>query len=367
MRKIVKQCLCIAAYMTTSISIVYFNRQLFTVIYPFPVFISWVQQIIGVALYYLMALMGRLTNIPLFKRFHLIKVDFWVLYKCFPQVVTFTLMVGLANLCLEYVQVSTYQVARSLSLIFSIILTRYLLGTFPSRMAMIGVCLICSGFVLNSLDPETLSFFGLVLGASSSFFQSFNGVLVSKNMSLFENDGQKLLLYNLVGASVTMFPLIFIFGESDAFTFLPLNPADEMFIVRWCALLGSGAFCILINLSTFMVIDATSPVSMTVIGFSKSIVQSIGGIFFFGDIVTPESLMALFMSFFGTGMYTFAQVFKQKLPNENPTDFNIDSRTIEGGLEINEASKSYSPRYVPEVRLDDNQLFDNSTPETVKR
>ncbi|KAH0477086.1 MAG: uncharacterized protein KVP18_000163 [Porospora cf. gigantea A] len=185
-----------------------------------------------------------------------------------------------------------------------------------------------SGFVLNSLDPSTLSAGGLVLGGLSSFFQSIYNVMVKRVLVHLNHDTNLLLLYNLIWGTVLFLPLVFFAGEGHAFLDLPWDPLTPEFSERWFALIGSSFLSILINLSSFLCIQYTSPLTFNILGFTKSILQSLGGILFLGDVVTMESAASLLLSLTGTGVYSYA---KYKEVGHTPVSIVKDETDVETG------------------------------------
>eukprot|EP01069_Polyplicarium_translucidae_P000274 Polyplicarium_translucidae@DN1156_c0_g1_i1.p1 len=79
----------------------------------------------------------------------------------FPLAASYIAMVCFNNLCLKYVLISTYQVARSSTILFNIVLTYYVLKTAVTKMEVLACAVVCSGVVVGSLDPSTLSMLGV--------------------------------------------------------------------------------------------------------------------------------------------------------------------------------------------------------------
>ena len=61
------------------------------------------------------------------------------------------------------------------------------------------------------------------------------------------------------------------------------------------------AFCV--NLSLFLVIGRTSPLSYQVLGHFKLVVVLLGGIFIFGGDTNSKRLMGMFITFVGVVIY----------------------------------------------------------------
>lgn len=156
----------LAFYFFVSISIVFLNRNLFNQTFKYPVFISWFQQICGFAVFNFILLFKK--SLPASMNF---KFDTAAVVKILPLNIAFVGMIGFSNLCLKNVQVSTYQVARSLTLLFNLILSTYWLKMKISIASWACCGIVIFGFIVCSLDSATLSLLGVITGVTSSLFQ----------------------------------------------------------------------------------------------------------------------------------------------------------------------------------------------------
>lgn len=225
-------------YATVSLSIVYFNWWLFTSAFQYPVFVSWIQQVFGLLLFILLAFFGRFFTV--FRHFPYRKPEWEVARRVLPLSLSFTASVGLSNLCLKFVQVSTYQVARSLTLIFTIVLSYYILGERQKKASIMASVVMVTGFAVGSLDTATLSFTGVLAGASSSAFQAFYNVTVKRILPLLDDDPNLLLYYNLWWSSFFFIPMIPVSGELGVFSMLKWSVYEPEFFAQWGSLFFSG-------------------------------------------------------------------------------------------------------------------------------
>ena len=67
-----------------------------------------------------------------------------------PLSVVFVGMVAFNNLCLQYVEVSFYNVARSLTIVFNVLFTYTLLSEKTSFMTMATLAVVILGFVVRT-------------------------------------------------------------------------------------------------------------------------------------------------------------------------------------------------------------------------
>eukprot|EP01069_Polyplicarium_translucidae_P004629 Polyplicarium_translucidae@DN2623_c0_g1_i1.p1 len=196
----------IVVYCTVSLAIVYFNWWLFTGRFRFPVFVSWVQQVVGFLLLGLFGQIGK--RVKFFKMFPSEGMDLKTAWKVLPLAANFVGMVGLANLCLKFVQVSTYQVARSLTIFFTMGLSYLLLGETQSLKTKLACAVLVLGFATGSLDTKTLSIGGIASGAASSVFQALYNVMIKRSLPLVNGDTNVLLVYNVGLSSLLFIPVV---------------------------------------------------------------------------------------------------------------------------------------------------------------
>eukprot|EP01055_Gregarina_sp_Pseudo9_P000292 Gregarina_sp_Pseudo_9__291@NODE_1188_length_1800_cov_62_628620_g1114_i0_p1_GENE_NODE_1188_length_1800_cov_62_628620_g1114_i0NODE_1188_length_1800_cov_62_628620_g1114_i0_p1_ORF_typecomplete_len458_score103_34TPT/PF03151_16/5_7e59UAA/PF08449_11/19UAA/PF08449_11/1e18EamA/PF00892_20/0_00044EamA/PF00892_20/3_8e10PUNUT/PF16913_5/3_4e10SLC35F/PF06027_12/1_9e03SLC35F/PF06027_12/5_5e10Nuc_sug_transp/PF04142_15/90Nuc_sug_transp/PF04142_15/1_3e05Nuc_sug_transp/PF04142_15/0_013CRTlike/PF08627_10/0_00099CRTl len=296
----------ILAYSCTSLAVVYYNWWLFTSGFKFPVFVSWIQQVVGLIIFFVgsKAALFFSSLRPIFPHADFNMATCW---KVVPLSVSFVLTIGLANICLQKTLISTYQVARSLTLLFVIVLSYLLLKEKQNAPVLIACGLMVIGFVIGSLDPETLSLGGLIAGGFSSFFQSLYNVLIKKTMPVVHGDAQLLLYYNVLMSSVLFIPMALLSEDLNSWRTAFGQVPDTNMLVVWGGMALSGLLGTTLNMTQYLVVKVTSPLTFNIVGFSKSLVQSLGGIVFFGDKVSIESASGLILCMLGSGLYAKAK------------------------------------------------------------
>ena len=120
-------------------------------------------------------------------------------------------MITFNNICLQYVAVSFYNVARSLSIVFNVIFTYLLLGRSTSYLTAITLLIVIIGFIVGVDGEIDFSLIGTVSGVISSLFVSLNSIYTSKILPKVDNNKSLLLFYNNLNAFFLFIPLIFVF------------------------------------------------------------------------------------------------------------------------------------------------------------
>eukprot|EP00386_Alphamonas_edax_P011643 GDKI01036727.1.p1 GENE.GDKI01036727.1~~GDKI01036727.1.p1 ORF type:complete len:415 (+),score=73.90 GDKI01036727.1:174-1418(+) len=294
--------LSVGFYFVISIGIVFFNYMLLTSTFKHPVFVSWAQQVVGLMIIISCGELGK--YIPTLRRFFpQYAFDPLVAWHVLPVAVSFVVMIAFSNTCLKYVQVSTYQVARSTTIMFNILLSYLILAQHTSLKCIFACAVVVLGFVVGSLDPSALTFLGVAAGLLSSVAQAVNNVLVKRSLPYVDGNQNVLLSYNLTMAIVLFLPCIWVAGEWEAFYSLPWNLRDPRAVQVWGALFLSGILAILVNIATFLVIKFTNPVTFNMVGLVKSCVQTVGGVMVFGEVLSLQSLIGILLSVVGSYGY----------------------------------------------------------------
>eukprot|EP01069_Polyplicarium_translucidae_P004630 Polyplicarium_translucidae@DN2623_c0_g1_i2.p1 len=132
--------------------------------------------------------------------------------------------------------------------------------------------------------------------SASSVFQALYNVMIKRSLPLVNGDTNVLLVYNVGLSSLLFIPVVFIAGEANVFQNLPWTPDSDDFYTVWASLLFSGLLATMMNLASYVCVKATSPLTFNIVGITKSIVQTVGGIVFLGDLVTAVSLLGISLS-----------------------------------------------------------------------
>merc|ERR1711916_31019 len=205
----------VALYWMVSISLVFVNKVVMTsdgVSIPAPLFVTWFQCVFTAALCYLM---GHLSNGNILPKgqFPTQVLDPAVAAKVMPLFLIFVGMITFNNMCLMYVEVSFYNVARSLTICFNVVLTYMILGSKTSTKTMGALCVVILGFYIGTEGEVNFSLIGTIFGVISSVFVSLNSIFTKKVLPHVNDDKWVLAFYNNVNASLIFLPCMWLAGE----------------------------------------------------------------------------------------------------------------------------------------------------------
>jgi len=301
----------IALYWVVSISMVYLNKVLLSnedASIPAPLFVTWYQCIITAAICYVFGVVGERSRKSgggsFFDSYPMVKYNFTSGLGVLPLSVVFVGMITFNNICLKYVEVSFYNVARSLSIVFNVIFTYIVLGKPTSLMTCSTLIVVMFGFYLGIEGEINFSLLGTLAGVTSSVFVSLNSIFTAKVLPKVNDDKSLLLYYNNINAGILFLPLIIVF-ESEVI----MANSDKLFsLFFWLVMTITGFMGFAIGLVTVMQVKATSPLTHNISGTAKAAAQSLLAFYIWGNEYTVNGLLGIFLVLFGSGLYTYVQM-----------------------------------------------------------
>merc|ERR1711955_102701 len=147
------------------------------------------------------------------------QLDVNIMKQVLPLSAVFVGMITFNNLCLKDVGVSFYYIGRSLTTVFNVLLTYFILGQKTSLSAIMCCGIIVAGFYLG-VDQEdqagSFSLSGTIYGVLASLFVSLFSIYTKKVMPAVDGNIWSLTFYNNVNACFLFLPLMAISGEFSA-------------------------------------------------------------------------------------------------------------------------------------------------------
>lgn len=225
-------------------------------------------------------------------------------------------MVIFNNLCLKYVEVSFYNVARSLTIVFNVIFSYFLLRSTVSMNTLLCLFVVFIGFFVGSDGEINFSLIGTVSGVISSLFVSLNSIFTKKVLPIVNDNQWVLTFVNNANASIMFIPLIMSL-ERD----IILSNLDKFFSPWfWMGMSVSGMLGFAIGIVTVMQIKATSPLTHNISGTAKAAVQSVLAFYLWGNPATVKSVMGIALVLLGSSFYTYVAMKEneRKKPVSDP-------------------------------------------------
>lgn len=224
-----------------------------------------------------------------------------------PLAAAYVGYIVLCNLNLNINPVGFYQISKIAVAPAVLAIEAVVYGKRASSKVAAAVAVVCLGVGLATVtDPQISSnLMGLLVGFGSvlatALYQIWAGVK-QKELGL----GSMQLLHQYIPlAAMLLGVLVPIFepmGWTDAH-------ADTILGYHYgatsiAAILVSAVLGLLVNLSTFLVIGATSSLTYNVVGHVKTVIILAGGVVFFGDTMSQNKLGGIMVAMGGIIWYT---------------------------------------------------------------
>jgi len=198
-------------------------------------------------------------------------------------------MIIFNNLCLKYVEVSFYQVARSLTIIFNVIFSSILLQQKSNWNVIVCCIIITIGYIMGCDGEVRFSVVGVVFGVLSSIFVALNAIYVKKVLPFVDDNSEKLMIYNNINAMIILPFCIYLFTDEPIY--VKYNMEVFSSLTFWTITVVAGIMGYLINFATYLQIRFTSPLSHNISGTAKAAAQTIIALIVYQNPITLKGMV----------------------------------------------------------------------------
>eukprot|EP00091_Calanus_sinicus_P017765 TRINITY_DN3851_c0_g1_i1.p1 TRINITY_DN3851_c0_g1~~TRINITY_DN3851_c0_g1_i1.p1 ORF type:complete len:329 (-),score=98.65 TRINITY_DN3851_c0_g1_i1:24-1010(-) len=305
----------VACYWFVSITLVFVNKALLSGSEKLeaPLFVTCYQCVVTVVACYAIRAAARMYPDRLsFPSLHL---DINIIKQVLPLSIIFVGMITFNNLCLKNVGISFYYIGRSLTTVFNVLMTYFILGQKTSLSAIACCAAIVGGFYLG-VDQEdasgSFSLAGTIYGVLASLFVSLFSIYTKKILPVVDGNIWALTFYNNVNACVLFLPLMVVFGEIPIVTSFPYLASINF----WFMMTIGGIFGFGIGYVTGLQIKVTSPLTHNISGTAKAAAQTVLATQWFME--TKSSLWWLSNMVVLGGSLAYARVRQLEMKNTAP-------------------------------------------------
>merc|ERR1712087_182160 len=209
--------------------------------------------------------------------------------RVMPLTLVFLGMIVFNNLCLKYVEVSFYQVARSMTIVLNICFTFLLLGKRTNRNSILCCVFVTIGYLMGCDGEARFEWLGVTFGLLSSVFVALNAIYVKKILPVVDDNSEKLMIYNNLNA-VFLLPIFIVLFTDEV---VEISVSQFAFIKPkfWGITLIAGIFGFLINFASYIQIKFTSPLTHNVSGTAKAAAQTVIALYIFQNPTTAQALI----------------------------------------------------------------------------
>ena len=223
-----------------------------------------------------------------------------------PITASFCCFVVFNNLSLQHNSVGFYQLMKVLTTPVVVVLQRafYDIRVEQNLTACLGI--ICSGVVLATVSDISVNAAGTFWAVMGLVATAFYQLLVAQRQRSLKVNALQLLHYQAPQAAAVVIIMTPFLDNMTDLAVYEYTPGAVAAIAFACFL----AFCV--NLSTFLVIGHTNPVTYQVLGHFKLVIILISGVVLFGEDSNVVRLTGMAMAFCGILGYTEIKSKKAK-------------------------------------------------------
>lgn len=234
-----------------------------------------------------------------------------------PLALAFCGFVVFTNLSLTYNSVGFYQLAKTLTTPVIVTIQFFYYGASFTSRVLFSLAMVISGVAMVTHADMTVNFWGLVFASAGVLVTSLYQIWVKTKQSDLEMTAFQLLYYQ-APLSAGILAIVLPFLE---------NPfaEDGIFNREWPAeaLLATGSSAVMafaVNLSIFLVIGKTSPITYNVLGHFKLCTVIVGGFVFFNDPINGQQALGIMLALAGVVLYTH---FKTEEAKQAPASLPV--------------------------------------------
>ncbi|KAJ3396803.1 hypothetical protein HDU80_009837 [Chytriomyces hyalinus] len=295
----------VSFYITTAIVMVLVNKAVLNTV-ALPLTFLWVQLLVAVLLLSASSYFGVL-QCPTFTSS--------TCRSLAPLIVINVIGLTLNTFCLQHVDASFFQVARSLVLPFTVLMSWIFLGQKSSAWVLTSCAAVFTGFIVGTLmeDEEiVVSKIGIVFGIASSLTTAGHSIVIKHSYAVVRGNTLDLVYYNNVMSVVVLTPVVLMSGEMEMMLDLlvkknkvgAVDSGDQLRALVFGGLV-TGVFGFLINIAGFFQIKVTSPVTHMISSAFRGVLQTLLAVAFFHDILTSSRIMSIAIILFGSCLYAW--------------------------------------------------------------
>ena len=201
------------------------------------------------------------------------------------------------NLSLQFNTIGIYQITKVLTTPLIVIINIVWYSKWLTSSEFFALAMVCIGVVVATETNLSLNLAGVVTGLLGVISSSVYQIWVETKQHDFKCSPAQLLYYQAPISFFLLLPVVLL-----------TEPIKDIVSYQYSftsisAILGSGTLAFLVNLSTYAVIGATSPITYNMIGHSKLIIIILSSYLFFGERQSVVGMVGVTSAVFGIMAY----------------------------------------------------------------
>jgi solute carrier family 35, member E3 len=229
------------------------------------------------------------------------------LIQILPISLAFCGFVVFNNLSLQYNSIGIYQLMKVMTTP-TIVGIQYLVhGTRLPVYQAVALIPICIGVILATVTSVETNLWGTIFGIIGVIVTSFYQIWVKTEQERLSCSSELLLFYQSPLSAVMLTIMAPFMEDVSKMWNVSLTPECVLGII------SSGIFALLVNLSIFLVISHSSPVSYNVLGHGKLCVILISGYTLFGESFNGKNIVGVILAVIGIVWYTHLKLSSSEM------------------------------------------------------
>jgi len=222
-----------------------------------------------------------------------------------------------SNLSLQYNSVGFYQVMKHMTVAAVVLIEAVMFRKFLDRKLWLPLSAIIVGVTLTGATDFQLNLVGTVYATLNVLCTAFYQIWCSSLQKSLEANSLQLQLYTAPVSALLLVPVVPILddlGRSDQSLYaFSMTRQTLLGILLTCVL----AFCV--NISIFMVIGKTSPVTYNVLGHFKTCTLFLVDFLYFGRPVEYRNISGILITLTGVVWYSRVKMVQHAAASSNST------------------------------------------------
>lgn len=304
----------IACWFLANGTTVLLNKYIFKILgFRFPLTLTLIHMVVQSFLAHL-----TVDYLKSVEKIHVEREDYYS--KLLVIAAVFCVNICLGNVSLRYVAVSFMQTVKSLTPVCTALLQFLVFRSRLTTPALFALIPVTGGVALASVTELEFHLGGFIAALCACFLTGLKFVLSSQMLSgRYELDSINLLYYMAPPSLAMLFPAVLYFELSDVMAWAnsPSRTNGEFLI-----LMISGLISFVLNVTLFVVLKATSSVTVTVAGNVKTILVIFSSLVIFRNPVTTVNMVGCLVAVGGCCWYGLV---KEKWATMGTMDINRTS------------------------------------------
>lgn len=170
---------------------------------------------------------------------------------------------------------------------------------------------VCLGTFITVFTDMEMNYYGTFMAILAVVSNSLYTIYGTEKQKELKANSLQVLLYQSITSAVMLAFTIPFFDDTEVISEYDWGNGNNLF---W--IISSCITAFFVNFSFFLVAGKTSPLSVNVVGYFKTVLVFVGGIILFTSAISAKNLLGVFLTLVGVAWYSYVK-YKMSLES-NP-------------------------------------------------